>query len=83
MDQHYASHEEEPPFENENDKLPKIPILTIPIVPTTYNLCNTLFKKLDLMRKGYNIYTISQTIYGCKINQASEKFASNQPKKTI
>ena len=81
MDQNYASHEEEPPFENENNKLPKIPISTIPIVPTTYNLCNTLFKKSGLTRKGYNIYTISQTIYGYKINQASEKFASNPPKK--
>ena len=60
MDQNYASHEEEPPFENENNKLPKIPILTIPIAPTTYNLCNALafFKKLDLSGKGYNIYTI-------------------------
>ena len=55
MDQNYASHEEEPPFENENNKLPKIPILTVPIVPrpTTYNLCYTLtfFQEIGSHRK--------------------------------
>ena len=97
MDQNYASHEEEPPFENENNKLPKIPILTIPIVPDNLQLVlhvdiflrNWISREKDIIYIYNNIiyvlYMLDKSTlfskYGYKTNQASEKFASTTPKK--
>ena len=89
MDQDYASHEEEPPFENENNKLPKIPILTIPIVPdyltiTQLVLHVDIFSRNWISREKDMIYIQYYNI--CTIYARQEHFVlkirlQNQPSK--